>query len=252
MWPQRKERNLHDEHHPEAVRTRLSGTRGAGWTGDAVLGGVDGIITTFAVVAGSTGGQLSTGVIIILGIANLIADGFSMAVSNYLGTRSRHEEVERARKDEHWQIDQYPQGEEREVREIFSQKGFHGRTLDRIVEVITRNRQVWVDTMLVEELRLSKAVAEPFRSGVATFASFVFFGALPLFPFLVPVFPWDHLFLTSSLLTTVAFAALGVWKGYVLERPMLRSALQTLAIGGAAAVLAYSAGVLLRGIFGIA
>ncbi len=246
MWRRRKKRNLHVEHHPEAVRTRVAEMGGGSW-----LGGVDGIVTTFAVVAGTTGGRLPVEVLIILGFANLVADGFSMAVSNYLGTRSRREEVERARKDEHWQIEQYPQGEKREVREIFKRKGFRGATLDHIVEVITRNREVWVDTMLVDELKFSKAIAEPLRSGLATFFSFALFGFIPLLPFVVPVFPQKHLFLSSSLLTALAFVVLGIWKGYMLERSPVRSAFQTLVIGGIAAVLAYSVGAVLHNIFGV-
>ncbi len=247
-----KKRNLQDEHHPDAVRKRVAATHGESGLGDAVLGGVDGIVTTFAVVAGTTGGRLSVEVIIVLGFANLIADGFSMAVSNYLGTRSRHEEVERARQDEHWQIEQYPKGEEQELREIFSRKGFRGATLSHIVEVIMKNREVWVDTMLVDELKMPKAVARPLRSAAATFFSFVFFGFIPLFPFLIPVFPPDSLFLGSCLLAALAFMLLGAGKGYVLEQAPLRSAVQTLAIGAIAAGLAYSVGDLLHTVFGVA
>jgi VIT1/CCC1 family predicted Fe2+/Mn2+ transporter len=251
MWG-RKKRNLKEEHHPEAVRNRVAAAQSESGVGDAVLGGVDGIITSFAVVAGSTGGRLSADVVIVLGLANLLADGFSMAVSNYLGTRSRQEEVARARHDEHWQIEQYPQGEKREIREIFGRKGFRGATLDHIVDVITRNREVWVDTMLVEELNLSPAAARPIRSAVATFFSFVLFGFIPLAPFLISLFARENLFLASSLLTSLAFLLLGAWKGYVLEQPSLRSALQTLAIGAIAAGIAYGAGALLHTVFGVA
>jgi VIT1/CCC1 family predicted Fe2+/Mn2+ transporter len=251
MWSW-KERDLQGEHHPEAVRRRVAAPQGESVLGDAVLGGVDGIITTFAIVAGTTGGRLPVAVIIVLGFANLVADGFSMAVSNYLGTRSRHEEVERAKQDEHWQIDQYPQGEEQEVREIFKRKGFRGATLDHIVDVITRNREVWVNTMLAEELKMSKSGARPLRAAVATFLSFVFFGFVPLLPFLIPWFPPEGLFMASSVLASLAFMALGAWKGYVLDQAPLRASFQTLGIGAVAAGLAYSIGAVLHTIFGVA
>jgi vacuolar iron transporter family protein len=82
------------DHSPEAVRRRLSERRGQGYVGDAVLGGIDGCVTTFAVVAGAVGGGFPGLVVVVLGFANLLADGFSMAVSNYQGTKSQIETVE--------------------------------------------------------------------------------------------------------------------------------------------------------------
>jgi VIT1/CCC1 family predicted Fe2+/Mn2+ transporter len=250
-WRQMRTRNLKEEHRPEKIRERISAKGGESALGDAVLGASDGIITTFAVVAGSAGGQFSTDVVIVLGLANLIADGFSMAVSNYLSTRSRQEEVDEAKEDESWQIDRYPLGEYREVREIFARKGFHGPTLDRIVEVITRNRDVWIDTMLEEELNLQKVMASPSHAAMVTFAAFIAFGSIPLIPFVLPAFPQQHLFLVSSGLSAVAFATLGVWKGWMLHRPPFRSGLQTFLIGSIAAVLAYGVGALLHILFGV-
>jgi len=209
------------------------------------------VVTTFAVVAGSTGGELPLAVVMILGMANLIADGFSMAVSNYLSTRSRREEVETARNDEYWQVEEYLEGEEREIREIFRRKGFRGRVLDNIVEVITHNRDVWVDTMLQEELELQKTTAAPWRSATATFLAFVTFGFIPLSPFFLPVFPAAHLFVASCILSGAAFAGIGVLKGLVLQKSPWWSGVQTLVVGGIAATLAYFAGVLLRTAFGV-
>lgn len=252
MWGNTRTRDLKEEHRPDRVRARLSARGGESPLGDAVLGAVDGIVTTFAVVAGSAGGRLSTQVVIILGLANLIADGFSMAVSNYLGTKSRREEVDGAREDESWQIDRYPQGEYREVREIFARKGFHGATLNRIVEVITQNRNVWIDTMLEEELNLQRVSANPWRAALVTFIAFVIFGSIPLVPFFLPVFSERHLFPTSAGLSAAAFVVLGVGKGLTLHRPLFRSGLQTLLVGGIAAALAYGVGVLLHSLFGVA
>jgi VIT1/CCC1 family predicted Fe2+/Mn2+ transporter len=252
MGWRRNNRDLKEEHRPERVRERLAARRGESALGDAVLGAVDGIVTTFAVVAGSAGGQFSTSVVIVLGLANLIADGFSMAVSNYLGTASRREEVDKARRDESWQIDHYPQGEYREVREIFARKGFHGATLNRIVEVITQNRDVWIDTMLEGELNLRRVARSPRQAAVVTFIAFVLFGFIPLIPFVFTAFPREYLFRISAGLSAAAFTALGVWKGLTLHRPPVRSGLQTLLVGSIAAALAYGVGVLLHGLFGVA
>lgn len=220
--------------------------------GDAVLGGIDGCVTTFAVVAGAVGANFSATVVIILGFANLLADGFSMAVSNYLNTKSQREEVEKSRRMENRHIDQVPEGEREEVRQIFARKGFEGEVLDKIVEVITSDRELWVDTMLVEELGLRIEGPHPARAGLATFAAFVAVGLIPLVPFLFPgaMHAGDR-FGASIIVTAVAFAGVGVVKGVALERPLVRSGTETLLIGAAAALLAYGIGLVLGNVFGI-
>jgi VIT1/CCC1 family predicted Fe2+/Mn2+ transporter len=219
--------------------------------GDFVLGGVDGVITTFAVAAGSAGGQLPTAIVIILGLANLIADGFSMAVSNYLGTKSRQEEFARSRADERWQIERYPEGEREEIRQIFARKGFKGDTLEQIVEVVTHDREVWVDTMMAEELKLSDTSTRPFRAATTTFLAFSLCGFLPLVPFVLDIADFRTMFVISAVLAAGTFLALGVGKGLVLGLPPFRSGLQTLAIGGGAAVLAYAVGSAAQLLFGV-
>lgn len=207
-----------------------------------MLGGVDGVITTFAVVAGSAGGRLSIGTIIVLGLANLVADGFSMGISNYLGTKSRQEEVERARADEAWQIDAHPEGERQEIRAIFARKGFGGGMLDRVVEVITSDRKVWIDTMMEQELKLSEIAARPMRAGLVTFAAFAVCGFIPLLPFFLGSEAERGLFVMSTAMAATTFFVLGAAKGIVLHRAPVFAGLQTLLIGGAAAGLAYGVG----------
>ncbi|GAA5052250.1 VIT1/CCC1 transporter family protein [Erythrobacter westpacificensis] len=214
-----------------------------------MLGGVDGVVTTFAVVAGSAGGKLVASTVIILGIANLVADGFSMAVSNYLGTRARQQEVEQQREDEDWQIKHFPEGERKEIREIFAKKGFEGDTLDKIVDVITSDREVWLDTMMAEELHLSETSARPMRAAFVTFIAFSICGLLPLLPFFFGTGDFDQTFCASTVLSAATFFALGIGKGRVLGKSPLISGLQTLGIGGAAAILAYAAGYLLHVVF---
>jgi VIT1/CCC1 family predicted Fe2+/Mn2+ transporter len=238
-------RDLEDEHRPGRIRERLKKPRGESPLGDFLLGGVDGVITTFAVVAGSAGGRLSMETIIILGLANLIADGFSMGVSNYLGTRSRKEEIVRARADEAWQIDTYPEGERLEVREIFARKGFSGPLLDQAVDVVTADRETWLDTMMEQELKLSEIAARPLRAGLVTFGAFALCGIIPLLPFIVGPGAAEPLFMISLALSAITFFLLGATKGLLLSRPPMRAGLQTLLIGGLAAVLAYGAGAVL-------
>lgn len=220
--------------------------------GDAVLGGIDGCVTTFAVVSGAVGAGFSAAVVIILGFANLLADGFSMAVSNYLNTKSQLEAVEKARRMENRHIDQIPEGEREEIRQIFARKGFGGEVLEKIVQVITSDRKLWVETMLVEELGLQISGPRPVRAGLATFFAFGVVGLIPLLPFLVPgAETAADRFFASAVMTAVAFAGVGLVKGWVVERPILRSGVETLSIGGGAAALAYVIGLLLGNAFGI-
>jgi len=240
------------EHLPHAIKARLGQPRRSSYLGDAVLGGIDGCVTTFAVVAGALGAGFSGIVVIILGVANLLADGLSMAVSNYLSTRSQREEVEKARREEEKHIREFPEGEQEEIRQIFAAKGFSGDTLERIVETVTQNRKLWIDTMLTEELGLQLEGRRPFRAAMATFTAFVLVGSIPLAPFLFQRGIATHnAVLISAIITGFAFAAIGVAKGLVLKRSPFVSGLQTLLIGGAAAGVACLVGIWLRRIYGI-
>jgi VIT1/CCC1 family predicted Fe2+/Mn2+ transporter len=242
---------LRAEHQPDAIRLRLAARKEHRYLGDAIFGAVDGSVTTFAVVAGAVGAQLSGGVVIVLGIANLVADGFSMAVSNYLGTKSEHEYVEKARNTERHHIRHVPEGEREELRQIFAKKGFTDDVLDKIVDVITRNHPLWVETMLQEEHGLQTNGRHPVRAALATFVAFAAFGLIPLLPFLIPLLGGPLRFTSSCVLTGLAFAGVGVLKAHVLDRPWARSGLETLVTGSVAAALAYGVGAWLRSAFGI-
>ena len=210
-----------------------------------VYGAVDGAVTTFAIVSGVEGAALSSGVVIVLGLANLLADGFSMAAGNHLATRSEQELIDKVRRAEHHHIAVYPEGEREEVRQIFRNKGFEGPELERIVEVITADREQWVDTMMAEELGLSDQPRDPTRAALTTFGSFIAAGLVPLLAFGYQHFVGDvpgGAFAISSALTAVAFFSIGALKARVVERSWYGSGLETLLIGGGAAVLAYTTG----------
>ncbi len=245
-------RQLESEHSPRAVAARLAAANSHSYLGDFVLGAIDGTVTTFAVVAGVAGAQLSHGTAIILGLANLLADGFSMAVGNYLSARSTAQVTERARRQEEFHIDLIPEGEREEIRQIFAAKGFDEPLLSQIVDTITADRRRWVDTMITEECGLSLETRPAWRAGLATFVAFTLVGLIPLIPYFLP---WplsaEQTFAVSSLATALTFACIGAAKGYALERSLFRSSMETLAVGTLAATLAYVVGVLLHRLAGI-
>ncbi len=243
-----QDKRLVREHEPRAVAARLSNATRHSYLGDFVLGAVDGAVTTFAIVAGVAGAEQSSGVALVLGVANLLADGFSMAVGNYLSTQSERQLLDEVRRRELDHIDRFPAGEREEIRQIFAAKGFDGDLLEQIVETITEDRSRWVDTMITEEHGLPLETPSPLRAGLATFTSFVVAGVVPLIPFGWAVMQGraGQEFFYSVIATAITFFGIGWFKGRVVKRPKLVSALETLAIGGAAASVAYFVGVWLR------
>jgi len=243
--------DLEAEHHPEAIRTRLDDVRQHSYLADAVLGAIDGCVTTFAVVAATVGGGLPSHVAVMLGFANLLADGFSMAVSNYQSTKSRRELVDAIRRQEEHHIEMVPAGEREEVRQLFAKKGFEGEVLERIVGVVTGDRELWVDTMITEEHGLPLEGPSALRAAAATFGAFNLVGLIPLAAFLVPGLSTQATFLVSSVMTAIAFFCVGLAKGRVLGQSPLRGGIETLATGCAAAGLAYFVGDWLRSAYGV-
>jgi len=162
-----------------------------------VYGGIDGAVTTFAVVAGAVGASLSAGIILILGFANLLGDGFSMAISNYLSTKSQLDLKENKKKDK-----------------ILSQEAKH-----------------------------------PLKTGLATFISFFLIGLIPLSSFTLAYFIPSieiYQFQASFILTGIALALVGAVKGLVVRKHPIKASMETLLIGGIAALLAYLVGVFLQ------
>jgi vacuolar iron transporter family protein len=219
---------------------------------DFVYGATDGAVTTFAVVAGVVGASLSPSIVLILGFANLLADGFSMAIGNYLATKARRENIERARKQEDWEIDNRVDQEKQEIRDIYSKKGFKDDMLEEIVRIITSRRKVWLDTMMREEIGLIEDKRPARDAAVMTFTAFNLVGLVPLLPFVFmfaagsSVVSASEAFTYSVIFTGAAFFLVGIIKGTVVRKPLLASALNTLLIGGIAAAVAFMVGYALN------
>lgn len=218
---------------------------------DFVYGATDGAVTTFAIVAGVVGASLSPAIVLILGFANLFADGFSMAVGNYLATKSQKEYIDRARQREEWEIDNLADQERQEIRDIYAGKGFKDEILDEIVRIITSRRKVWVDTMMKEELGLIDDARRPRDTAITTFVAFNVIGVIPLVPFIAmyaigAIATAADAFIYSSVFTGIAFFTIGAVKGRILQKSLLRSGAGTLAVGSIAAVVAFVVGYLLN------
>ncbi len=230
---------LEHNHSRDSIRRRLSRGPEASYLRDWVYGGIDGAVTTFAIVAGAVGAGFSERVALILGVANVIADGFSMAAANYSGTKAERDDYRRLERVEERHIRLEPEGEREEIRQIFAAKGFGGADLERAVEVITADRRRWIDTMLAEEYGLSAASRSPVRAALSTFGAFLVCGLVPLLPLLLGL---AQPFAVAIGLTAMVFVAIGSIKSVWSVAPWWLSGAETLAIGMAAAGLAFGFG----------
>ncbi len=228
-------------HTPQEITERIGAPPGRGVLRDTVYGAIDGTVTTFAIVAGVAGAGLSPFVIVVLGLANVLADGFSMAAANYSGTKAEQDNIHRIRKLEERHIRDYPKGEWLEVREILSRKGLSGRVLDEATDAITQDRESWIGVMLEGEYGLGGVDPHPVQAALATFVAFLLAGMVPLLPFLLAA---EHALALSVTMTMATFLVIGALKSIWSLTPWWRSAGETLLIGGTAAALAYFVGTL--------
>ena len=233
-------------HSKAAIAERIGNVR-HNYVRDWIYGGVDGAVTTFAVVSGVAGAELSLTIVLILGFANLAADGFSMAASNFLGTKAELDDYRRLEQIEYRHVELYTEGEREEIRQIYREKGFDGEELEKAVDLITSDKAIWVKTMLTEEYGLPSEVRSPWLAAVATFSAFVVCGLVPLLPYLVSI---GSSFTISCVMTGVTFFLIGSVKSRWSTSSWFRSGSETFVVGALAAVLAFAVGVLLKGIAG--
>lgn len=236
----------------EAAKEQHGGASHA-YLGNMVYGGLDGIVTTFAVVSGVAGASLGAHVVLILGLANLFADGLSMAVGAYLSSKSDQEYYNRERQREAWEVEHFPDGERAELVTLYRMQGYSPEDAAELVRIQSQDPTKWVDTMMVNELGLLKDDKKPTTSALATLLAFVAAGSLPLLVYLagliVPIAP-STAFPVSLALSFLALFLLGAAKVLVTGLNPIRSGLEMLVVGGGAAGVAYVIGALLKGVGG--
>lgn len=215
---------------------------------DMVYGSNDGIITTFAVVAGVSGAGLNTAIVIVLGLANLLADGVSMAAGNYLGSKSELDYRKKILDEETWEIENIPECERKEIKEIYREKGFEGQDLARAVEIITSDKKRWINTMMHEEHGFfveNTASLKPIKKAAATLVAFICAGGVPLIPY-VFLKNFDNLFLFSIIFTGVTLFIVGSLRTIFTKRSIIRSGMEMLIVGSVTAGIAYFIGEVLK------
>ena len=216
---------------------------------DIVYGANDGIITTFAIVAGSFGADLTPTVILVLGFANLLADGFSMAASNFLGSKSENSLYKEEEKREYDEVKNLPEKEKEEVREIFIKYGYNNQQAQELSNLVSTNENFWVDFMMRYELKMNDSGAgSEWKSSLVTFISFVAAGSLPILPFIfLPASDANRL-LYSTIATGISLFTVGAARYYITRVNWLISGMEMLFVGGIAAGVSYLVGYLISAI----
>jgi VIT1/CCC1 family predicted Fe2+/Mn2+ transporter len=218
-----------------------------------VFGGLDGIITTFAIVAASTGSGLTYFALLIVGFANLIGDAFSMGLGDFFSSRSEIEQSNKMRKKYLWEFENNPQKSKDLMVETFTKKGFIQNDSQRIVEMLSENNRTFVDVMLLEleGICFEEDNASPLRNGIVTFLSFIFFGSIPMICyFFAPNkgtgLTINYFFFISMGLTGISLFILGAIKNIILARSWWRGGFYVLFTGGIATGCAFVVGWLLE------
>ena len=220
---------------------------------EIVYGGNDGIVTTFAVVAGFTGAHATASIasvpvisVLLFGLANLFADATSMSLGSFLSLRAEKDVYRGEKAKELHEILHEPKMELEETIEILTLKGYALSDAQALAKLLAKNEQYWTEFMMHDELGLPNPEGEnPFFVSLATFLSFAAFGFIPLVPYIAaPHAP--AVFTYSVASTAFALVLLGILRWYVSKIRIARSVLETLAVGTISASVAFFVGTFFR------
>lgn len=235
--------HLRKEHNISAFSTYLQ---------EIVYGGNDGIVTTFAVVAGFAGANISSAngmgymTVLLFGLANLFADGASMGLGNLLSLRSEQDRYRKEREKEELEIERSRDLEMAETRELLMSKGFSGRDAEQLVELYSKNKEYWADFMMRYELEMNDPSSEnAWLTGLATFIAFMSFGFIPLIPYVV-FGNNPSTFSYACIATVTALFLLGVLRYLITKSSLIRSVGEILFIGGLSASIAFVVGTFFK------
>lgn len=236
------EKHLIEEHNKSHFTDNLK---------EVVYGGIDGIVTTFAIVAGFSGvsmldgGSLNIPIVVVLlfGLANLLADGFSMAVGEFLSARAEKKLYFKEYKKELREIKGNTEFEYDESIDLLRKQGMIEEDAKKIIYVYKKYPHFWTDFMMRYELEMSHPDQSQFRGAAITFASFLFFGIIPLIPYMVK-FQACNLFIVSYVFTCVALLTLGWLRAKFTKENVLLSIGEIVGLGTVAAMIAYFVGTL--------
>ncbi len=218
---------------------------------DIILGGQDGLVNVLGLVLGVATATNNPLVVIVAALAATFAETISMAAVAYTSSKAEKEFYLSEMRREQKEVEEIPDKEREEIKEIYRRKGFAGTLLNQVVKKITSNKKVWIDTMMMEELQIPpKTELNPMSSFVIVFFTTLVGSLIPTAPFLL--LPVGQALIGTIIVSSIALFSLGVLKAKYTDSKMLRSGLESLAIGLVAAALGYVVGYLLGSLFGTA
>ena len=232
------------------MKNKAKQFQGGEYIKSMVYGGLDGIITTFAVVSGVAGASLSLKIVIILGFSNLLADGFSMAVGDYLSSKSEKEYQEGITHQSKAAIKNNYQEEVHKMTEAYEAEGISKKDAETIASTLAKYEAPFVNQLSIQTYGNNHKEDEPIKNALVTFFSFFIFGLVPLLAYILSTFiPFmlENAFLLASILTGTTLFTLGAVKSRITQSNWMRSGMEMLTVGGLAAVVAYLVGFVLGG-----
>lgn len=248
-----KDTSYTEEDLKEHLATEHKHSAFATYLREIVYGGSDGIVTTFAVVAGFTGAQAGEHAlpytfltVLLFGLANLFADGTSMGLGNYLSVRSAQDVYKGEKEKELQEIEGNPDIEQKETEHILKKRGYSAADAATLASLYRKNPSYWLDFMMNYELELPNPEGEnPYITGLMTFVSFLFFGFLPLFPYAL-LQRVDGVFAYAALAAFGALVLLGILRWRVTKEPLVRSVGEVVLLGGVSGGVAFLVGTFFR------
>mmetsp|Transcript_15854 Transcript_15854/g.34300 ORF Transcript_15854/g.34300 Transcript_15854/m.34300 type:complete len:281 (-) Transcript_15854:138-980(-) len=248
-------KNFHDT-RLQTESTEMHQTEG-GFLKPLIFGGLDGILTSFAIVAGAAGGSLPIPVVLVLGFSNIFADALAMGVGEFLSSKAENEWILSERRRENWEMENYPEGEIREMIDIYETRGMTREDATMVIQTMSKYKDFFVDVMMAEELALQVPdedhKTESMKEGVVMFCAFATFGSLPLLgyviiPALFPSSGEEVLFTAACVITGMVLFGMGCVKSIFSAAHWFKCGLETLLLGGACATVAYTVGQFVNGL----
>ena len=219
---------------------------------EIVYGGLDGIVTTFAVVASFSGAMdkggeviYPMGVVILFGVANLFADAVSMGLGDFLSSRAEFKLFQRLWRQQQYAIKHTSSKIEDMTSEILSSHGVDTSEQKECMLFFQKHPKLWGHFLMYHKFELTETEnKQAYINALTTFLSFVFFGSVPLLPYILSFMTTSH-FQVSIVFTAFALLFLGFFRARVTQETMWKSLLEVFFIGSVAALFAYIVGVLL-------
>ena len=208
---------------------------------DIIFGMNDGLLSTFSLIAGMTGGAVTNTVVLFAGIAGAIAGAVSMAAGAFVATRAEREVMQQQLAIEQRELELMPEAEEQELTSLYKRKGLSGDRADTVAKTILSNKDVALETMAREELGFSTdEMAKPLQAAFFSGGSFIVGAAVPIIPFLVCGSEWA--FWVALVISLSGFFVIGSVRTIVTGKNALRSGFEMFVIGTGAAILTYCVG----------